>query len=439
MAKIRFLTVAAMLVTALPLVVSAVASGASPAPLRRVWEHRFRFEGDLPLRPGEWLAVAHCTAEVKSHPAALVLEDGTNRILRIEAPDEITPPYRLHLALAGRGPVSVLVEREGKIEYHSSRVWPRGFDPLLKEWRGRLRWRTEGGASDFCSAISPGGGQADVRFVTEGRENRPYRRDGRLFFTFSARLSHALGVMSLDPDRLDFRFEGVILFDYGDGRLRNDVACDLFHDVEAGEWRAYVCNFSTGGETLGGRAPGGVNVAWSRDCPLFGVSVMAAKSLGLPGMNEDPDGFWDAAAGKWRLFVSEFGTGIRASLWEADAWDGPFRRLAGPVKEDSTGTTLAWVGGRLRALAGSSERAFYAYDYPTLENPERLALDSPPWVSPDGAELGWAAGRVWPAYVELGSGRRLLLTFDRTNEPGMPLPNWTYGKLILYRADDERP
>ena len=28
----------------------------------------------------------------------------------------------------------------------------------------------------------------------------------------------------------------------------------------------------------------------------------------------------------------------------------------------------------------------------------------------------------------------MLLTMDRDNFPGMPKPNWTYGKLRFYRA-----
>ncbi len=252
-----------------------------------------------------------------------------------------------------------------------------------------------------------------------------------MYFTFSARAYGAyLGVMSFNPDKCDFRLEGVVLFDYGDGLLRNDLAADLFYDDVAKEWRAYVSNFSTGSDSLGGRAKGGVNVAWSKACPLRGVSVMRAKSLGLDGMNEDPDGYWDAEAGKWRLLVSEFtAKGIRASLLESENWDGPFCRIAGPVAEDSTQTTLEVVDGRLRALAGSADRALYIYDYPTLGKVGKLDVSRPTWeISSSGN------GRSWPAYAELANGLRLLLTFDRVNFTGMPVPNWTYGGLYLYRS-----
>ena len=113
-------------------------------------------------------------------------------------------------------------------------------------------------------------------------------KDGRVFFTFSVRAYGSyLGVMSFDPDKRDFRLEGVILFDYGDGLLRNDIAADLFYDDVAEEWRAYVSNFSTSGDALKGRAKGGINCAWSKVCPLFGVSVLAGLCR-IARRQEDP-------------------------------------------------------------------------------------------------------------------------------------------------------
>ena len=272
-----------------------------------------------------------------------------------------------------------------------------------------------------------------MRFVTEGRSNEPYIEDGRYYFTFSARsFGSYLGVASFTPGAFDVRFEGVILFDYGDGELRNDVAADLFHDTASGEWRAFVSNFSTGGDGLTGRAKGGINVAWSHSSPLHGFSVMRAKSLDLEGMNEDPDGYYDTGAGMWRLFVSEFTPGrIRATLLESAEWDGPYHRIAGPVEEDSTGTTLVRCGGRMWALFGSADRAIYVRTYPGLQPAGQLAFDHPPW--PAGPSDNWAEGRVWPAFAEMPDGA-MLLTMDRDNFPGMPRPNWTYGKLHFYRS-----
>ena len=397
------------------------------------WNRRFRFDAERPLPQGmTFLPAAHCSSHVEALPGEMRFVRGDETLVSFAAPTNVMPPYEMHVMLTGAHTPAVFVTKDGATTLAGLPKWPEGFDSRVATLTNAVTCVVSGNLSEPKMSLSAGIGQADTRFVTTGRCNRPYRRDGRLFFTFSARGYGAyLAVMSFHPDRLDFRLEGVILFDYGDGLLRNDVAADLFYDDAADEWRAYVSNFSTAGDGLDRRAKGGLNCAWSKDCPLFGVSVMKAKSLDFDGMNEDPDGYWDERAKKWRLLVSEFvcGIGIRASLWESDRWDGPFVRLSGPVAEDSTGTTLVPAGDGLVALAGSSDRRFHLYDYPTLRLKSCLEVANPPWEASSSGN-----GRSWPAYAELSDGRTLLLTFDRVNFPGMPKPNWTYGGLFLYEG-----
>lgn len=418
------------LLVALPIVCASIVTFAGEFDL--VWSKRFVFEAEREMPEGvSYLPAARYSAAVATLPAEMRFVEDGETVARFAAPTNVAPPYVMHLMVNGAHKPSVFVTKDGKTSLATIAEWPKGFDPRTAALTNALHLAVSGGACDPKASLSAGIGQADTRFVTCGRMNRPYVEGGRLFFTFSARAYGAyLGVMSFNPDTGDFRLEGVILFDYGDGLLRNDLAADLFYDDVAKEWRAYVSNFSTGADSLSGRAKGGVNVAWAKGCPLYGVSVMRAKSLGLDGMNEDPDGYWDAEAGKWRLLVSEFTTkGIRASLLESENWDGPFRRLAGPVAEDSTGTTLALVDGCLRALSGSADRAFHVYGYPMLEKVGKLNVSQPPWEISSSNN-----GRSWPAFAELSDGRHLLLTFDRVNFPGMPRPNWTYGGLYLYRT-----
>ena len=399
------------------------------------WNHRFVFDAERSLSRGiTFLPAARYSAVVEKLSAEMRFEKDGKTIARFAAPTNVAPPYVMHLMATGAHKPSVFVTKDGKTSLAFIADWPKGFDPRSAALTNSLRLAVSDGMRDPKASLSAGIGQADTRFVTRGRTNRPYVEGGRMYFTFSARGYGAyLGVMSFSPDKLDFRLEGVILFDYGDGLLRNDLAADLFYDDIAKEWRAYVSNFSTGTDSLGGRVKGGVNVAWSKTCPLRGVSVMRAKSLGLEGMNEDPDGYWDAEEGKWRLLVSEFTVkGIRASLLESESWDGPFRRIAGPVAEDSTGTTLAVVEGRLCALSGSANRAFCIYAYPTLEKIGKLNILRPTWEISSSKN-----GRSWPAYAELADGRRILLTFDRVNFSGMPKPNWTYGGLYLYEMGQD--
>ena len=406
--------------------------------LERVWSGRMVMDGEMPFPAGvAFLPAAHYSAEIASLPASLLLVDGAGGIVAsFAAPENVDPPFTMHLGLGGMAKVAVFATKGGTTFLSRLDRWPDGFDVRRAAFAETFAVRSSGGAGPVRATLSAGVGQADVRFVSRGREGTPYVEGGRMFFTFSERFyGSACGVASLEaahPER-GVRFEGTILFDYGDGLLRNDLAPHLFYDDVAGEWRGWACNFSTGADSgTSGRAPGGVNAVWSKSPPLRGLNVMKAKPLGLPGMNEDPCGVWDGDAGKWRLLVSHFTPkGIRAMMFESERWDGGFAPVAGPVSEDSTGTTIATWDGTRHCLSGSADRRYYVYSYPMLEKCGELNMSPAPW----GVAEGWPHGRGWPALVESPGGspfHLMLLTMDRVNFPGMPDPNWTYGALHLY-------
>ena len=413
---------------------------------KQIWKRRFVFDAEIPFpKDVSFLPCGHYAADVTSLPAEmqLVAKNGDVK-MSVEAPSDVTPPYTFHVAFCGKSRCGVYVTKDGVTKLSKLAPLPDGFDPRDKMWTTELSMRGHGGMGDVKKTLTAGMGQADVRFVTRGRQNALYWEDGRLFFTFSVRIFGGFqGVASFDPAKMDVRLEGTILFDYGDGKLRNDVASHLFFDEEAGEWRAFVSNFSTGGDGLNGRAEGGLNAAWCKENPLHGLSVMKAKSLGLKGlMHEDPSGIWDPEAKKWRLFLCTFVKGIKAQMLESDHWDGPYEPLTEIVPEDSTGTTIQWMNGVRYCFSGSAEHALYVYSYPMLQKLGKLKLDVEPWGDTP-LDTPWGVmkttnSRVWPCFAELPDGypyKYILLTMDRINIPGMPNPNWTYGGLYIYGAN----
>ncbi len=413
---------------------------------KQIWKRRFVFDAEIPFpKDVSFLPCGHYAADVTSLPAEmqLVAKNGDVK-MSVEAPSDVTPPYTFHVAFCGKSRCGVYVTKDGVTKLSKLAPLPDGFDPRDKMWTTELSMRGHGGMGDVKKTLTAGMGQADVRFVTRGRQNALYWEDGRLFFTFSVRIFGGFqGVASFDPAKMDVRLEGTILFDYGDGKLRNDVASHLFFDEEAGEWRAFVSNFSTGGDGLNGRAEGGLNAAWCKENPLHGLSVMKAKSLGLKGlMHEDPSGIWDPEAKKWRLFLCTFVKGIKAQMLESDHWDGPYEPLTEIVPEDSTGTTIQWMNGIRYCFSGSAEHALYVYSYPMLQKFGKLKLDVEPWGDTP-LDTPWGVmkttnSRVWPCFAELPDGypyKYILLTMDRINIPGMPNPNWTYGGLYIYGAN----
>jgi hypothetical protein len=288
------------------------------------------------------------------------------------------------------------------------------------------------------SYLSAGMGQADIRLVSY-EDMSPYMQDERLWFTFSCRgidtPQSAQGVLSIDPTVFDVRFEGMIVFDHGDGLLRNDYASHLFHDRNAKEWRAYVCDFG-GSANKEGRMNPGLLTATSLKNPLKGFSVMKGVQIRkdyIDGHNEDPCIFYDKSVNKWRLLTCIFSGGhITSRMLESDTWNGKFMPLTEPIGTNSTGTSLQKIGDKYYALMGGHGN-LRVHSYPYLKELGELKLKlQPHWPKP--------AGRIWASVVPLPEGypyRYILLTMDRSNFPGITGRNWSYGALYFYGANPE--
>lgn len=281
--------------------------------------------------------------------------------------------------------------------------------------------------------LSAGVGQADIRMITH-KDGSPYFEANRLWFTFSVRgvgaRQSAQGVMSLDPSVFDLKFEGVIAYDHGDGLLRNDFASHIIYDDDAQEWYAVACDFG-GVAGREGRGSSGLIVARSNHDPRRGFSVMsnARQLTGIEQMHEDPCLVFDANAKKWRLATCCL-NGFHTELFESDQWNGPFTKIAGPTKEDSTGVLIQKIGNHRYVFSGNSTGPMLIYSYPELKFLGNLNIDLPAhW--PNGP------GRGWPDVFPLPPGfpyRYMALMMDRPNFPGVKGPNWSYGALYLFGA-----
>jgi hypothetical protein len=293
-----------------------------------------------------------------------------------------------------------------------------------------LKGNSEVTVQEARAAIDTGVGLADMRAMTY-RDGRPYLDRGRVWYTMSIRgrqLPHHLqGVFSLDPSVFDLRLEGIILFDRGDGLLRNEIASHIFYDEQAEQWRGVTTGFTAFAD------PAEEKELWavcSRKDPRFGISVMRAAPMDLVGDYEDAHVLYDTDARKWRMLVSENHGGYKAVVRESDRWDGGYERISGPIDIDSTGTTIQKIGDRRYCLFGSAARQLFVYSYPDLKPLGHLQMDLPPWSETSGT-------RVWANLIPLPEGypsRYVLLTMDRFNYPGITGRNWSYGALYLYHG-----
>ena len=285
---------------------------------------------------------------------------------------------------------------------------------------------------EATSFLSPGMGQSDMRVVTY-EDGSTYFKDDRIWILMTVRgggLPHPMqGVYSLNPSVFDITFEGIILYDRGDGLLRNDLASNIFYDRTAKEWRGFTTGFSSYGDPKKKEKKQLWGVQSSR-MPLQGISIMKAKTLGLIGNYEDPQCIYDAEVKKWRMLYCESHGGYKAVIRESDTWDGTYKMIAGPVKENSTGTQLQKIGGKYYALYGSADRKVYVKTYPDLEPAGTLNILRPPWDEKINT-------RIWPNVIPMPEGYPapyIALMMDRLNFPGMTGDNWTYGAMYLYHG-----
>ena len=279
-------------------------------------------------------------------------------------------------------------------------------------------------------ALTTGVGQADIRAITY-ENGDAFFDNGRLWYTMSIRgralPHHIQGVFSMNPTTFDLKLEGIILFDRNDGLLRNEIASHIFYDRINKIWRGITTGFSAYANPEEKKQLLAVE---SKVDPRFGFSVMSATPFGVVGDIEDPHILFDERDKKWRILTCENSDGYKAIILESKHWNKEYKKVAGPVSHNSTGTSIQKINGKFYCFSGSSEPNIFIYSYPDLKEVGVLNMDLPPWSKTSGS-------RVWPNVVQLPDGypfRFVALMMDRFNYPDMKGPNWTYGGLYLYHG-----
>ncbi len=358
-----------------------------------------------------------------------------------ELPENIVheEPLTLRVQMLAVG-TNIYVEQNNQTTLTGRFDFVKHFDlrkkTLMRRFEYCIDTKLEAGTTveiqEASSYISPGMGQGDLRIVTY-EDGSAYFYNNRIWILITVRgggLPHPMqGIYSLNPSVFDIKFEGIILYDRGDGRLRNDLASNIFYDRNAKEWRGFTTGFSSYGDPEK-KEKKEILAIHSTRMPLQGISIMKAKSIGLIADYEDPQCIYDVEAKKWRMLLCENHNGYKAVIREADTWDGMYEKISGPVIVNSTGTQLQKFGGKFYALFGSADRKVYIYTYPHLKQFGTLNIHRPPWDDISGT-------RIWPNVIRLPEDYPapfIALMMDRVNFPEMKGDNWTYGAMYLYEG-----
>lgn len=279
--------------------------------------------------------------------------------------------------------------------------------------------------------LMSGIGTADVRPI-KNADGAPLIEDGRVFLTASARLETGAYqcILSWLPTTSEFKMEGALFFDTGDGMAANDVASTIIYDKDRAKWYIWYCSFSHGH----------VLARAELDCdPRRGISIIDAVPMesadgssltdfvGFFG-DEDPDLI--LIDGVWHLAICrpEHDGYHYYRFTSSDPLDG-FTFADRTEGAEKTGGSFINLGGEYYFACGSDFRLRAVYDVYELNDfstPHRLMHRHD-----DGGFRGWGSVFAYP----VGTRRKIFhITFDRflTSKKW----NWSYGNLYVFEAEE---
>jgi len=292
----------------------------------------------------------------------------------------------------------------------------------------------EGGEArvgDVRVRLMSGIGTADVRPI-KNADGTPLIDDGRVFLTASARLETGAYqcVLSWLPTTSEFKMEGALFFDTGDGMTANDVASTVIYDKERGKWYIWYCSFSHGHVLA--------RAELDTD-PRFGISIIDATPMeikegasltdfvGFFG-DEDPDLI--LIDGVWHLAICRSEPdGYHYYRFTSDNPLEGFTFRDRTEGAEKTGGSFINLNGEYYFTCGSDfrKRAIYdVYEQNDFSTPHRL-----PHRHDDGGFRGWGSVFAYP----VGTRKRIFhITFDRflTSKKW----NWSYGNLYVFEAEE---
>jgi len=312
-------------------------------------------------------------------------------------------------------------------EFSHYDVFTEATVSLVTEIHGKGKASYSGVEFYLCGGIS----HADMKPM-KYEDGTPIIENGRVYLTMSSRLEAGCyqSIISLDPTLCDFKLEGAILYDVGDGRCESDVAASVVYDRNAREWYIWYCSFSHGHVLARGKIKGdprhGIQIVDATLLPLWSGKDRT-EFAGVPG-DEDPDlCFID---GKWNLTVCRI-EDDKAYHYYRFVSDSPldgFKFADRTETGGKTGGMMTNVEGEYYFVCGTdfNTRANYdIYKYDDFSRREKPVCDYD-----DGGFRGW--GTVFGMYV--GSRKRYYwITFDRHNGSKW---NWSYGNIYVYEAKE---
>ena len=306
-------------------------------------------------------------------------------------------------------------------------------ESLLTDTKVNLIVSGEDGTTVITGArayLSAGISQADLRPV-KYEDGTPIIENGRIFLTATARnteFKHQV-VLSWCPTACDFKLEGAIFFDMGDGYICSDVASSVIYDRNAGEWKIAMCSFSHGHI---------IGLGKSISDPRFGINIIDIKTMtpasedslktDFVGFDGDEDPEFIFHGGKWYFAVCRpEEDGYHYYHFTSNDFES-FKFVARTDGYEKTGGSYVRTADGIYFCCGSDFKKRAVYDLYSINN-LKTPIKNLECDFDDGGFRGWGSVVMIPT----GSRYRYVwITFDRHLGSHF---NWSYGNIHVFESE----
>ena len=274
--------------------------------------------------------------------------------------------------------------------------------------------------SGFTHYLTTGTAQADPK-ILHYEDGSPIIEDNTIWVAMTTRgygTQLYQGIYRYDLTKKEWKITGTLVFNKGDGLLRQWSASDVLFDRKDKKWKIY---------TVSHRDDHRLYLGETTVDPRFGLVEINCSRVKYSsvGNEEDPSVIWDSEVGKWRMAFCKFKQdGYQTVLMEADEWDGVWKEIGVYKPTSSTGVLIQKVGGKRYVFIGRGNTPcpLEVLTYPDMVKTGELNLSEHP-----------KGKNIWPAIVPIPDEQGTayyLLTFDRDAWTGQR----TYGNIHWYGA-----
>jgi hypothetical protein len=357
-----------------------------------------------------------------------IYKEGTSVFRQILSEEGVVAPNTLRVHLAGKY-VNVLIVKKKKWTVLGSFDVAEYFElrdkSVLEKFSVLAGARLESGASISISKLEQyltcGTAQADPK-VLHYEDGAPIIEGDTIWVAMTTRAYDTQlyqGIYAYNLKTKEWKISGTLVFNKGDGLIRQWSASDVFFDRTENKWRIFTVSHRDDHMLYSGES-----VVDPRS-GLVEISCSKVKYESV-GNEEDPSVIYDSDAGKWRMALCKARNGYQTVLMEADSWDGAWSQIGVYTPTSSTGILIQKIGGKRYVFIGrgGTPCPMEVLSYPGMEKVGELNLSE----HPEGKN-------VWPAIIPVSSDAGTayyLLTFDRDAWTGQR----TYGNIHWYEAEE---